>query len=277
VRARISNRAPSLVSTLGWVLVLCGCAVEDGGIPEGKLARVGHEVLGPEDLAGVQSQLGSYAQLRFRGAEGQPALLQALIAAELLAQEADKHGLGEDPRVQWAVYEEVATLWLNAELERRVPRQSVASDTDALRRWYDAHRTVITTPERRRARGVMFRDYDAAEAAQELLAIGAVQLAWLGDVVTTEPQARDDEEHPGFHPILFDPGLSPGDRLSAPVLVGQAVLVGELDAILPPEVPPLDDPAVHERAVQSVRAPLLARAREALLAELAERFPETPP
>ena len=269
MRARVLLLAASLCAL--------ACAVEDGGVPEGKLARVGDVALGPEDLAAVQSQLGSYAQLRFRGAEGQPALLSALIGAELLAQEADKRGLGEDPRVQWAVYEEIATLYLNAELERRVPRERVAADEVALAEWYDAHQAELTTPERRRARGVLFRDYDAAEAAHALLAMGAVQLPWLGDIVTTEARARDDVEHPGFHPILFDSTLKPGDLLPEPVLLGQSVLVGELDAILPPEVPPLSDPAVHERAVQAVRAPLLAEARDELLAELAERFPEAPP
>lgn len=253
------------------------CTVEDGGIPDGKLARVGSVVLGPEDLAGVQSQLGSYAQLRFRGAEGRAALLSALVAAELLAQEAKKHGLTDDPRVSWAVDEEIATLHLNAELERRVPRERIAEDEAALRSWYDAHQADLRLPERRTARGVMYRDYDAAEAALELLKLGAVRLEWLGDVVTTESQARDDVEHPGFHPILFDPALKVGDLLPEPVVVGRAVLVGELDAITPAHVPPLHDPAVHERVVQAVRAPLLARAREDLLTELAERFPETPP
>jgi hypothetical protein len=263
-----------LAKAVLFVLSPVACTVEDGSIPEGKLARVGDVALGPEDLAGVQSQLGSYAQLRFRGEEGRTSLLQALIAAELLAQEADKQGLGTDPRVEWAVLEEVATLHLNAELERRVPRETVAADEAALRRWYDAHQGELAVPERRRARGVAYRDYDAAEAAHHLLAIGAVELEWLGDVVTTEARPRDDVENPAFHPILFDPALAPGDLLSDPVLVGQAVLVAELDAILPPEVPPLDDPAVHERVVKAVRAPLLARARDELLAELAERYPE---
>lgn len=258
-------------------IVAIACAVEDDGLSEGKLARVGDVELGPEDLAGVKSQLGGYAQLRFRGAEGRGALLEALVAAELLAQEAVDQGLGEDPRVEWALYEELATLHLSAELERRVPRERVADDEAALRAWYDAHLAEVTTPERRRARGVTFRRFDDAEAAHALLRQGVVKLEWLGEIVTTELQARDDVEHPAFHPMLFDPALSEGELLPDPAVVGQLVLVGVVDAILPPEPEPFDDPAVRERIVAAVRAPLLETARAELLAELAERFPEAPP
>src|SRR5688572_13563891 len=114
-----------LALALSWLALACAT---DEGVPDGKLARVGDVVLGPDDLAGVQAQLGAYAQLRFRGEEGRASLLEALVTAELLAQEAIAAGLGDDPRVHWAVLEEIATLARNAELERRVPYAEVAAD-----------------------------------------------------------------------------------------------------------------------------------------------------
>ncbi len=241
-------------------------------MPEGKLAVVGDVVLGPEDLAGTKSQLGAYAQLRFSGDEGQRSLLEALIAAELLAQEAIEHGLGDDPRVQWALYEEVAAVYLSAELERRVPRDEVVADETAQRAYFSAHPEEFATPAKRQARVVVFYDYASAEAAAQALRDGIVKLEWLGDVVTTPLQARDDAEHPGFHALLFDPSLKAGDPLPAPISLGQVLAVGELATVAPAGRESFDDPVVRERLVQAVAAPRREAARAALLAELSARY-----
>lgn len=264
----------ALVPTVG--LVEAGCGVEAEGVPEGKLAVVGEVVLGPEDLAGVGSQLGSYAQLRFRGNEGRSALLEALVVAELLAQEAVEEGLGDDPRVRFAVLEEIATLHLNAELERRVPREEVASDVEALREYYDTHPEAFTIPERRSATGVVFEKLPEAREALEKLEHGLVELADLGDIVSTPLQERDDAEYPGFHRVLFESSVGAGELLTEPVVVGEGVLVGRVAAVEPAHLESLDDPAVQERLVQAVRAPRLEAARRALLQDLRARHPEQP-
>lgn len=269
------SSSPCLAALLG-LLGVTAC-VSDEGVPPGKLAVVGDVVLGPEDLSGVQTQLGPYAQLRFAGIEGRGALLEALVAAELMAQEAIDGGLGDDPRVEWALYEEEAALFLAAELERRVPREAVAADAEALRAWYDAHPDALWTQEQRNMEAVAFDGYPAAEAALERLRAGEVSLGELGEQVATPLQRRDDVEHPGFHPILFEDGLGPGDWLSAPVVVARTLLVGRVQQRVPAARRAFDDPEVQEQLVAAVRAPRLAEAREALLLELAERFPEAPP
>jgi PPIC-type PPIASE domain len=259
-----------------WVATLpmtAACSVSDEGVPAGKLAVVGDVVLGPEDLSGVQTQLGPYAQLRFAGPEGRATLLEALVAAELMAQEAEREGLGDDPRVAWALYEEEAALYLAAELERRVPREAVAADQTALRAWYDAHPEALWTEEQRNMEGIAFPDYAAAEAALARLQGGQATLAELGEQVATPLQSRDDAEHPGFHPVLFEAGLGPGDWLSAPVVVARTLLVGRVQQVIPATRRPFEDPEVQEQLVAAVRAPLVAQAREALLRELAERYP----
>lgn len=247
------------------------------GVPPGKLAVVGSTVLGPEDLLGVQTQLGPYAQLRFAGVEGRMALLESLVAAELMAQQAVEEGLGDDPRVELALLEEEAALYLAAELERRVPRAAVAAEVEALRAWYEGHPDRFWTEEQRNLEGVALPSYAEAEAALERLRQGEATLAELGAPVATPLQPRDDQEYPGFHAVLFESGLEPGDWLSAPVVVGRTLLVGRIQQIVPAQRRPFEDPAVQEQLVQAVRAPRLARARAQLRAELAERFGERAP
>jgi hypothetical protein len=260
---------------LAMISFASACATDEG-VPEGKLARVGEVVLGPDDLAGVQAQLGAYAQLRFRGEEGRASLLEALVTAELLAQEAIAAGLGDDPRVHWAVLEEVATLARNAEFERRVPYADVAADGTALRAYYDAHPDELVVAEQRRAEGVLVATWAEAERALAQLQAGS-ELAALGEVVTTPLQVRDDAEYPAFHRVLFDRALAAGDPLPQPVMVGERLLVGRVREVVAPARVPFDDAVAQEQLVQAVRAPLLERAERELEAELAARWPEAPP
>jgi hypothetical protein len=257
------------------LFVLLGCSMGEQGVPVGKLAVVGPTVLGPEDVAATRAQLGAYGQLRFDGVEGERTLLDALIIAELLAIEARAAGLGEDPRVQHAVMEEIAAVELSTELQRRVPVEDVAADVVALRAHYDAHLESFTTPERRNVQGLMYDNFDEAHAALAKLRAG-VELGDLGDVMATPLKARDDAEFPAFHPFLFDPALEAGALLSRPVVVGQALLVGRVEKIEPARVQPFEDPEVQERLLQAVRAPLLEAAQAELMAELQTRFPERP-
>ncbi len=57
----------------------------------------------------------------------------------------------------------------------------------------------------------------------------------------------------------------------------RSLVVGYLYDVVPAEPLAFDDPAVQERLVNAVRAPLLREARATLLAELAERYPEAEP
>jgi len=255
---------------LGLAL-FAACGVDEG-VPEGKLAVVGDVVIGPEDLVQIRTQLGAYAQRRFASAEGMRTMLQSVVDAELLAQEAMRHGLGNDPRVRWAVLEEVALLYLSAELERRVPHEAVAADEEALRAYHDAHLDEFRATARRGARGVAFQTFEEAEAAHSELLAGT-PLEALGKVVRTPALARDDVKYPGFHAALFAPHLKSGDPLPYPAYLGDVLLVAVVDVVEPDDPLPFDDPEVRERLVTAVRAPRVEQARRELLAELAQRYP----
>ncbi len=254
-----------LAALIGAVASACGAPAD--ALPEGALARVGARVFEADDVVGLKPQLGPYAQVRFRGAGGLRAMVQALVDAELLAQEAVRAGLGHDPRVAWALIEDEAAAYLRAELERRVPREQVARDEAALRAYYEAHQMHFMAPERRQAEGVVFKRLARAQQALEQARAGT-PLSELGEVWKTEAMVRDDEGFPGLHPILFDPALRPGDLLPVPVYVGRGFMVARLLRVEPARPRPLSDPDVREAVVDAVLAPRRARARAALLAEL---------
>lgn len=266
---KLHHEVPALA--VGFALA-CGAQVDV--VPEGALARVGAEVIEAEQVEQTHAQLGAFGQARFRGPEGQRALIDAVIVEELLVQEAREADLAADPRVSFARLEELASLQRAAMLERRLPRAEVEADDAALRARYQAEQTSFTTPERRRLRGVRFDTWEQADAALARLLAGEAELADLGEVVHTSPMKRDDGEYPAFHAILFDPALAVGDRLASPVLSGAYVLVGELEAIEPATVLPFEDPKVREALVERERAARLAPIEAELASELADRFPE---
>jgi hypothetical protein len=254
--------------------VLAACEGVGGGVPEGAVAVVGETIFRPEDFASVQAQLGAYAQLRFRGDEGKHSLLEALVDAELMAQAARDAGFADDPRVRFAELEEIAAVRRSSELERLVPRAEIQADTAALRAHYDAHPEDFVEPERRTAEGVTFKTWPEAEAALAEVQGGEATLESLGDVVRTQLALRDDHEFPGFHPVLFAADLEVGDMLPVPVVIGPRLFVARVREIVPAHARPFDDPAVQEALVEAVRAPRLAEARAARLAQLAAQYPD---
>jgi hypothetical protein len=270
LRVRVPTIAVIAVIAVGLVLA-CGAEVEV--VPEGALARVGAEVIEAQQVEQTQAQLGAYGQARFRGVEGRRALIDAVIVEELLVQAAGDEGLANEARVRFAVLEELAELQRAAMLERRLPRAAIAADTEALRARYQAEQTRFATPERRRLRGVRFDTWEAADEALTRLRTGEVELAGLGDVVSTIPMKRDDREYPAFHALLFDPALAVGDPLAEPILTGAYVVVGELESIEPAGLLAFEDPEVREALVERERAARLPPIEAELLAELAERFP----
>lgn len=261
----------SLLATVG-----CGSPVdadEAGADVSGDpLVVVGERVLTSEDVAKVHGQLGRYAQGRFSGEEGRRLLLESLIETEVLAQAAVDGGLGDDPRVAWALVEEMAALALAAELERRVPESEISSDQARLRAYYDAHPEEFLSPERRSMRGVRFDDLVAADQAHTELVNGRATLESLGEVLSTPLERRDDEHSPGAHPLLFDETLETGELLDAPVLLGRHVLVARVGEIESPRARPFSDPEVQAEIVEKIRRPLLAKARTAYLDELEQRY-----
>jgi hypothetical protein len=241
---------------------------------------VGDVTVQSEWVESSHAQLDAFGQARFRGPHGRRALVEALIQQELLVQEARDAGLEEDPRVEWAVFEELAELQLAAMLERRLPRADVAADTHALRIRYERERERFVEPERRRMRVVRVESYDEGERALARMELGeltldAYALEQSSSVVRTPAMKRDDREFPAYHRYLFDPSLNVGDLVPVPVLSGQLVLIGEVDHIAPAQQLPFEHPEVQEQLVTAEREARLQPDQPIMLeldAELASRF-----
>jgi hypothetical protein len=254
-------------------MVMFGCGAQVETVPDGAVALVGERVIEAERLEATHAQLDAFGQARFRGPHGRRALLDALISEELLVLEAHDAGLADDPRVEWAVFEELAELQRAAMLERRLPRADVADDRDALLARYEREPERFREPERRRMRVVRVDTFDAGERAIARIAAGEQTLAELGEVVRTPLMKRDDEEFPAYHRVLFDPELEVGDLVPRPVLSGQLVLVGEVDEVVPARILPFEDPQVQEQLVAAEWAARIEPVEAALLAELRDTFP----
>ncbi len=259
-------------------LVMLACEAKVDTVPEGALALVGEQVIEADRLEATHAQLDAFGQARFRGPHGQRALIDAIVSEELLVQEARDAGLGDDPRVEWAVLDELAELQRAAMLERRLPRAEVAADTESLRARYDRERDRFVEPERRRMRVVRVDTFDTGEQAIARITAGEQTLEQLAEVldetvVRTPLMKRDDEEFPAYHRLLFDSALKVDDLVPRPVLSGQLVLVGEVDEIQPERVLPFDDPQVQEQLVSAEWAARLEPVEAALRAELRDRFP----
>jgi hypothetical protein len=255
-------------------LGLPACNAELEVVPEGALALVGNTVIWPQELDAVRTQLGGYGQRRFGQEGGGMALLEAAITQRLLELEAKRRGMELDPRVEWAVSEEMARLQLAAELERRVPERGVAEDVAALREYYDAHPDEFLLPEKRSANLIECEDVEQAEALIAELAAGETTWdALQPELAHTPLRVQDNKRFPLYHRHLFDPQLKVGDLLPTPVFGDPHVHVARVHEIVPAEPKPFDDARVQGQLVDAVRAPLLEAARVELMAELAERYP----
>lgn len=265
-------------------VALGGCDGDDTSVPEGALARVGDTVIDATTLEQLNAQLGAYGQARFRG-PGEANLLQSAINLELLAQEGERLGLGRDPRVEWAVVEDLAARELTTQRNERVPYEEVAEDIDALRAAFEADPERFIDPQQRGVEGVVYRDFLEAEAALARVVAGETTFEDEAqaradeqdrELVSTPLSPRDDERFPGAHPFLFGEGLEAGDPVPVPLFFGRSVMIGSVLAEDGSHLE-FDDPVVRERVIEAVRAPLVADADEAIAAELAERYPESAP
>ena len=271
-------RLPALLGALLLIAPIApACDTELESVPAGALALVGNEAIWPEELEARRAELGAYGQQRFGQEGGRLALLEAAITQKLLVLEAKRVGLADDPRVQWAQTEELARLQLAAELERRVPEQSVAEDLDALRAYYDAHIEEFTEPERRGAEMIPVDEVDDAEQIIAQLASGELSWEQAGDATTTAAIPRDDERFPLFHRHLFDPALQVGQVIAVPVYAQLKFNVARLSDLVPATPTPFDDPRVRAELIEAVRAPRLEKAKAELRAELAQRYPVVAP
>jgi len=188
------------------------------------LARVGERTITLGDFAAALERMNTYDRLRFQSRERRVALLEEMIAAELLAQEARRQGLDRDPEVQRRVQQVLLQAMVAKSREGVPPPPQIP--LAEVRAYYQQHQDEFSEPERRRVSAIVMTDEAAAKRVlgQAVAAKGAA--AW----------GRLFHQHSVTAPASREP--------TAPLdLAGNLGIVG-----------PLDDPrGAHQKVPAAVR------------------------
>jgi len=129
------------------------------------VAKVGERTITVGDVTDQINRLSPYIRRRWAAPEKRKEFLQKLIRIELLSQEAERVGLGNDPEVQRTIKQVMIRLMVKNDLEKNVLPTSV--DEAQLKADYDKNIDTYKRPEQIRASQIVV----ASEAqAQKLIA-----------------------------------------------------------------------------------------------------------
>lgn len=171
--------SPHLRGAVLW-LSLAACSTPSPRGPDPVIAEGGGITL---TASGLQAQLrGQPPVVRhgFRTPEGKRRFLEEALRFELLAQEARRTGLGEDPEVQLALKQALAAAHYRRFEQEQAAKEVPEAD---LRRWYDGHPEEFTRPARARPAVVLLAAPEGSPARAEA---GAAARRLLAEVLGKE-------------------------------------------------------------------------------------------
>jgi parvulin-like peptidyl-prolyl isomerase len=111
------------------------------------VAEIAGESISREQLERRLGALSPALRNRYASTTQRQELLPTLVIFEALADEGERAGLGRAPQVREALREELALQYVEAELRRRVPPDSI--NDAAIAAYYDANPQRAALPERR--------------------------------------------------------------------------------------------------------------------------------
>lgn len=125
------------------------------------LATVGDKVITLGEYAATLERMDQFERLRYQSADRRKQLLDEIIKVELLAAEARRLGLHEDPetkeRIRQILRDEVLKkIRIDLPAPAEIPESEV-------RAYYDKHRNEFREPERRRVAQIVMADRDKAK------------------------------------------------------------------------------------------------------------------
>jgi peptidyl-prolyl cis-trans isomerase C len=124
------------------------------------LAKVGERTITLGDYAATLERMDQFDRLRYQSAERRKELLEELIDAELLADDARKQKLDQRPETQQAIRQILRDAVL-ADARKGLPPPANFTAAE-VRGYYEAHPNDFQDPERRRVSHILFKDRDAA-------------------------------------------------------------------------------------------------------------------
>jgi hypothetical protein len=125
------------------------------------VAKVGDRTITLGDFARAVERMDQYDRLRYQSKERRHELLEEMIDVQLLADEAKRRGLDQDPdtREQLRMILRDAML---AQAREGLPTPAQLTDQE-VRSFYDAHQDKFVEPERRRVAAIVMTDKKDAE------------------------------------------------------------------------------------------------------------------
>jgi len=125
------------------------------------VAKVGDRTITVGDVTDQINRLSPYIRRRWAAPEKRKEFLQKLIRIELLSQEAEKQGLGEDPEVQRTIKQVMIRLMVKNDLEKNVLPTSV--DEALLKAEYEKELDKYRRPAQVRASQIVVATAAQAE------------------------------------------------------------------------------------------------------------------
>lgn len=126
-------------------------------------AVVGPTKITVGEVAEALHDQGPYLRARYASPERRREFLDRLVQHELLVQEAERRGYGEDPAVQDARKRALADELIREEVDARLAPEDIGERE--IRAYFDAHRAEFDQPEQIRVSHLLFRDRARAERA----------------------------------------------------------------------------------------------------------------
>lgn len=165
------------------------------------LARVGERTITLGDYVSALDRMDHFERLRYQTPERRKQLLDEMINVELLAREAERRGLDQQPETQ-AHITQLLREELVSELRRQQPKVEELPASE-VKRYYDDHPDEFQDPERRRV--AVIATASAAQAKKNLAAVAGKSAKTWGKVARESGAA-------GGVPLEFEGDL--GDRKS---------------------------------------------------------------
>lgn len=131
------------------------------------VAKVGDRTITLGDYATTLERMDQFDRLRYQTKEARRELLKEMVDVELLAQEARKRKLDEQPATQAAVRQILGEALLS-DVRSSLPAPAELT-AEEVRAYYDAHRDDFREPERRRVSAIVVKDAKDAKDALETL------------------------------------------------------------------------------------------------------------
>lgn len=200
------------------------------------LAKVGGREITLGEFAATLERMDPFERLRYQSADRRKQLLEELIDLELLAEEARRRGLDQQPETQERVRQMLRDELLS-QIRAGVPPPEAISEADA-RQYYEAHRDEFREPERRRVAHIALAGENEAKAVLEK-ALRASPSEW-GKLVAeksrdakTKPSPDLPEELAGDLGIVGPPGHPRGENPRVPEPLRAAVFeIEEVGGVL---------------------------------------------